>query len=43
VQQLVNVGARIIGTVLNDPDAEFAKYAPYYQYYYNNYYDYSKS
>src|SRR5205085_2988681 len=41
VQQLTNVGARIIGTVLNDPDAEVAKYAPYYQYYYNNYYSYS--
>jgi capsular exopolysaccharide synthesis family protein len=43
VKQLVNVGARVLGTVLNDPDAEFAKYAPYYHYYYNNYYDYSKT
>jgi capsular exopolysaccharide synthesis family protein len=43
VQQLTNVGARIIGTVLNDPDAEVAKYAPYYQYYYNNYYSYSET
>jgi tyrosine-protein kinase Etk/Wzc len=41
VQHLINVGARIVGTVLNDPDAEVAKYAPYYQYYYNSYYDYS--
>jgi capsular exopolysaccharide synthesis family protein len=41
IQQLEKVGARILGTVLNDPDAEVAKYAPYYQYYYNNYYDYS--
>ena len=31
VQQLMNVGARIVGTVLNDPDAEFAKYTPYYR------------
>lgn len=41
VQQLANVGARVLGTVLNDPDAEVPKYARYYGYYYNNYYDYS--
>ena len=40
VQQLATVGARVLGTVLNDPDAEVPKYAPYYGYYYNNYYDY---
>jgi capsular exopolysaccharide synthesis family protein len=41
VQQLSAVGARILGTVLNDPDAEVPKYARYYGYYYNNYYEYS--
>jgi capsular exopolysaccharide synthesis family protein len=38
IQQLATVGARVIGTVLNDPDAEVAKYADYYSYYYNKYY-----
>jgi Mrp family chromosome partitioning ATPase len=42
IQQLSTVGARVLGTVLNDPDAEVPKYARYYGYYYNNYYDYSK-
>lgn len=42
VQQLANVGARILGTVLNDPDAEVQRYAGYYGYYYNNYYGYSE-
>jgi capsular exopolysaccharide synthesis family protein len=41
IQQLATVGARVLGTVLNDPDAEVPKYARYYSYYYNNYYDYS--
>jgi capsular exopolysaccharide synthesis family protein len=41
VQQLTTVGARVLGTVLNDPDAEVPKYARYYGYYYNNYYEYS--
>ncbi|MFL5616083.1 MAG: polysaccharide biosynthesis tyrosine autokinase [Gemmatimonadaceae bacterium] len=41
VQQLATVGARVLGTVLNDPDAEVPKYARYYGYYYNSYYDYS--
>lgn len=41
VQQLSTVGARVLGTVLNDPDAEVPKYAKYYGYYYNNYYDYT--
>ena len=41
IQQLATVGARVLGTVLNDPDAEVPKYARYYGYYYNNYYDYS--
>jgi succinoglycan biosynthesis transport protein ExoP len=40
VQQLSTVGARVLGTVLNDPDAEVPKYARYYGYYYNNYYEY---
>lgn len=34
IQQLVTVGARVLGTVLNDPDAEIPKYARYYSYYY---------
>jgi capsular exopolysaccharide synthesis family protein len=41
VQQLTTVGARVLGTVLNDPDAEVPKYARYYGYYYNNYYEYT--
>ncbi|HKO11607.1 MAG TPA: polysaccharide biosynthesis tyrosine autokinase [Acidobacteriaceae bacterium] len=43
VQQLTTVGARILGTVLNDPDAEVPKYTRYYSYYYNNYYEYKPS
>lgn len=43
VHQLATVGGRILGTVLNDPDAEVPKYANFYGYYYNNYYDYSGS
>lgn len=43
IQQLATVGARILGTVLNDPDAEVPKYARYYGYYYNNYYQYTSS
>jgi capsular exopolysaccharide synthesis family protein len=39
IQQLATVGARVLGTVLNDPDAEVPKYARYYSYYYNNYYE----
>ena len=39
IQQLATVGARVLGTVLNDPDAEVPKYASYYSYYYNNYYE----
>jgi capsular exopolysaccharide synthesis family protein len=42
VQLLTNVGARILGTVLNDPDAEISKYAGHYGYY-NNYYEYTKA
>ena len=41
IQQLTTVGARVLGTVLNDPDAEVPKYARYYGYYYNNYYEYA--
>lgn len=43
IQQLMTLGARVLGTVLNDPDAEIPKYAKYYGYYYNNYYDYSST
>ena len=39
VQQLANVGTRVLGTVLNDPDGEVAKFSSYYGYYYNEYYD----
>jgi capsular exopolysaccharide synthesis family protein len=42
-QQLASIGARLVGTVLNDPDAEVAKYASYYQYYFNNYYEHAES
>jgi tyrosine-protein kinase Etk/Wzc len=38
IQQLHTVGARLLGTVLNDPDAEIAKFAPYYYQYYASYY-----
>jgi capsular exopolysaccharide synthesis family protein len=31
-QQLNNIGARIVGAVLNDPDAQVARYGAYYQY-----------
>ena len=34
IQQLSTVGARVLGTVLNDPDAEVPRYADYYGYYY---------
>jgi tyrosine-protein kinase Etk/Wzc len=37
LQQLSTVGARVLGTVLNDPDAEIPKYAKYYSYYYREY------
>jgi Mrp family chromosome partitioning ATPase len=29
-QQLVNVGARVVGTVLNDPGGEVSQYGDYY-------------
>jgi ATPases involved in chromosome partitioning len=38
MQQLANVGTRVIGTVLNDPDGEVAKFSSYYGYYYDDYY-----
>lgn len=38
MQQLANVGTRVIGTVLNDPDGEVAKFSSYYGYYYGDYY-----
>lgn len=34
VQQLGSVGARIVGAVLNDPDAQVPKYGAYYHYEY---------
>ena len=38
MQQLANVGTRVIGTVLNDPDGEVAKFSSYYGYQYSDYY-----
>jgi capsular exopolysaccharide synthesis family protein len=35
VQQLNSVGARIVGAVLNDPDAQVPKYGAYYEYEYS--------
>jgi tyrosine-protein kinase Etk/Wzc len=34
VQQLANVGARVVGAVLNDPDAKVPQYGGYYNYEY---------
>jgi capsular exopolysaccharide synthesis family protein len=34
-QQLNSVGARVVGAVLNDPDAQVPKYGAYYQYEYS--------
>jgi capsular exopolysaccharide synthesis family protein len=34
IQQLNAVGARIVGAVLNDPDAKVARYGSYYHYEY---------
>lgn len=41
IQQLATVGARVLGTVLNDPDAEIPKYAKYHSYYYSRDYQYT--
>jgi capsular exopolysaccharide synthesis family protein len=38
IQQLTAVGARVLGAVFNDPDAEAAKYGGYYPYYGYSYY-----
>ena len=38
MQQLANVGTRVTGTVLNDPDGDVAKFSSYYGYYYSDYY-----
>jgi Mrp family chromosome partitioning ATPase len=35
LQQLNSVGARIVGAVLNDPDAQVPKYGAYYKYDYS--------
>ena len=34
-QQLNAVGARVVGAVLNDPDAKLAQYGGYYKYEYS--------
>jgi capsular exopolysaccharide synthesis family protein len=34
-QQLVAIGARIVGAVLNDPDSQVAKFGAYYEYSYS--------
>ena len=36
MQQLLSVGARVVGAVLNDPDAKVQKYGGYYNYDYAN-------
>jgi Mrp family chromosome partitioning ATPase len=36
MQQLASVGARVIGAVLNDPDAKVQQYGGYYKYEYAN-------
>ncbi len=36
MQQLMSVGARVVGAVLNDPDAKVQKYGGYYSYDYAN-------
>ncbi len=33
MQQLTAVGARVVGAILNDPDAQVPRYGPYYGYY----------
>jgi len=37
IQQLANVGTRVIGTVLNDPDGEVAKFSSQYAAYNGEY------
>jgi capsular exopolysaccharide synthesis family protein len=32
MQQLISVGARVVGAVLNDPDSKMQKYGGYYSY-----------
>jgi Mrp family chromosome partitioning ATPase len=34
IQQLASVGARVVGAVLNDPDAKVQSYGGYYKYEY---------
>jgi Mrp family chromosome partitioning ATPase len=34
MQQLASVGARVVGAVLNDPDAKVQHYGGYYNYEY---------
>lgn len=41
-QQLGSVGARIIGTVLNDPDSEAVRFSGYYRNYHAAYEEYSR-
>jgi capsular exopolysaccharide synthesis family protein len=36
LEQLARVGTRIIGTLINDPGGDFAKFASYYGYYYGD-------
>lgn len=38
MQQLANVGTQVMGTVLNDPNGDVAKFSSYYGYYYADYY-----
>jgi Mrp family chromosome partitioning ATPase len=39
IERLAAVGTHILGTVVNDPDGEVAKFTSYYGYYYNQYYE----
>lgn len=38
MQQLANVGTQVVGTVLNDPNGDVAKFSSYYGYHYADYY-----
>lgn len=38
LQRLAAVGTNIVGSVINDPDGEVAKFASHYGYYYDQYY-----
>lgn len=39
IERLAAVGTQVLGTVINDPDGQVAKFASHYGYYYNQYYE----